>query len=422
MDSILIIGTQCVSAAEHFISRPFFFLLTKIPFLNKVLHSLCGRIQPEFPPIEIDLKDILEDLHNCVIHCGFRFPPTAHQKKPPKNFKEQCHIPEEKGSTIKDQDLIFRKISQSADVCPTLRSNTFSITEMITLNKTYPCGKPTDNLILHRIEHYKTKYDIYLEIVDYPKANIFVQKLQELKTAKKTGGIIYIPHHPEQPSKGHVVPLLFNFENENNELVLLDVIQRHIFIQNKCINKTFKEMNRNGTTCICFQNPRQADIFSCRTDAPVILRNSLLYLKRQKELHGKACSFMGDSPYEERGYRIYQHLPPSCDYTSQISNKNPKANEAIISRDLYSKHPSKRTNPRNVGEFRWQHTHPSIYSNTLAINRFNQEQSQEQPELQKGVNTNLSFTPDSIKWEEQRNENTYMLYKHAKNVLDKDAQ
>ncbi len=276
--------------------------------------------------------------------------------------------------------------------------------------KEFPTIFLPDNLLILRFTwKYLTKYQIHIKQCYYFSLETTIKTF--LKEAKQTFGIIYQLH-----ARGHVLPMIFNFQDGRKQVLLLDSLGSPGVHQDTYksfvtwFTETDFEMFISG-------DQRQADNRSCRTEALIILRNCLIDLKSMKIADLKDY-FLKIHSYDIGPYMV--ELPPSADYHSQISHKDRDLNAYHVTRDCFSNHASKASNPRTVSEFRNRFNSVVTVKEKIRIPLHTFGFSEDEPRFYRekldGLSLNLSSSAElKLTLLYQRTINTYLVKKGFEN-------
>ncbi len=192
-------------------------------------------------------------------------------------------------------------------------------------NMTLPQGVlPFNSLLKEMTDQYLRKYAIEIRICNTEE---FEELISLSLVLEHPIGVIVTADHEIDPgfyyyksfnSTMHVTPVLLNFRNEKKEAIILDsagVNAEAVPVEplSEFVDCTLKHLSRGQCMPYIASAARQADPFSCRTDALIILRNALLDLKKGFEtLESKLIKITSD--------RLVS-LPMQWSYTSQIFHK-----------------------------------------------------------------------------------------------------
>ena len=201
---------------------------------------------------------------------------------------------------------------------------------------------PTELLLKLTADYYFKKYGICIRVCGYLELNNVAKEMST--TERQFFGLIGI--HPGERHL-HAVPFLFNSNSAGSEVLQLDT-ERKLMGLSK-LKADFKFYQATDF--------RQADTFSCRTEALVILRNALLYIKH----HGITSLDFLPRKESSSDEVIPVSLPEEWDYTNQVSHKGGTPEEKLVIRDFFSNQEAKREAPRTVAEFREKYSAPVTF-------------------------------------------------------------
>ncbi len=258
----------------------------------------------------------------------------AGQNEPP--FKE-CQ------AEIKTKDITKSKFYQMRAEEPFFQAiapyiNSFVKADIFDTALVY---SPKNSALENICGHYLTKYGIQIEVIE---STLFPSLWSKLKRDKPLFmGIIL--RHPDK-HYGHVCPILCHFSQDHEECYILDVIKA------KFKFRLFDEpvddyLKSKGISVYKAKTERQADMNSCRIGAVTLLRNALLWIKKNQPENLKAIL------EELKVDRTEFHLPLEWSYTEQIYPKDAGLAQMYVIRDFYSK---KQKEPRTIQQFREEHT------------------------------------------------------------------
>ena len=191
---------------------------------------------------------------------------------------------------------------------------------------------PSNHFLLKICDDYARKYEISISVI----VGTFTPFLESIKTPGFYGLI-------STYTEGHVIPILLNYQSEERKQALvLDSLGTQPYLE---LYQFALNYLKDWETFIC-PRERQADMVSCRTEAPLILRNALLDLKGRRGLVDLTDTFLDieDNLVE---------ISPSWDAHAQIYHQ--KSDEFCFKRDLFSSKEAKQRVPRTVGQFRDQY-------------------------------------------------------------------
>jgi hypothetical protein len=205
-------------------------------------------------------------------------------------------------------------------------------------------------------KHYEKKYKIEIFVVN---AADFQSLMLERNVISKPYGVIVFDNDGL-----HVAPVLVN--PVLKQTLLMDVLDPYAADTHDLTKVIFSSLDGNYEI-FRTKNTRQADGYSCRTEATTILRNMLLYLSDKDVSNVDEVGFDKILMSAEVSYKpqvrgaketklTLVELPLECDYIDQISRKEVGLSEVEVIRRKFSKQPSKRIRPEKVSEFRMRHT------------------------------------------------------------------
>ena len=206
-------------------------------------------------------------------------------------------------------------------------------------------ASPSKEMLEQVAAYYKSKYEIEIIICEMGKYN---EHFESAKAEQKIVGIIWWQSGSRYT--GHVVPELWNFENGRKQLLNLDTLQGMCPSGGFFVTESRPDCEHFSINCI-----RQADQVSCMTEAITILRNMLLFIRKNK-IDGKEIDFnqlfTKDSKQGFQSYSVISIiLPEECAYIDQILLNKDGLEKPII-RDFFSTKAPKRDCPRTVRAFR----------------------------------------------------------------------
>ncbi len=280
-------------------------------------------------------------------------------------------------------------------------------------NPTFPkITSPTIALLEKIAAYYQKKYGIRIEICPFLKLS---ERLEELMSSKQEAPLGIIVTYKDL--EGHLTPVLCNFTEGKKEILTLDTLGSSSI---QAYKKFSSKLQENITVLIAYLK-RQAGPLSCRTECTTILRNALLHI--QREISQKTFIDLQSltTPSIEPGRSKEDVLiPPEWDYTDQISNKMPGAQDHVAIRDLFSSIEAKRKLPRTVGQFRKLHTHKLefIYSLNLRLNLY--PISLSNIPSSEHLTITSTETDLEISWKIEKTVNTYLIgksYHNARKVV-----
>jgi hypothetical protein len=189
----------------------------------------------------------------------------------------------------------------------------------------------------HEASYYEKKYQIPILIADLSSLPHVLENLKAEFTSPCYVGIIFGISIKNKPYS-HVTPLIFYFPGSRDlskvECMIMDAANSDL--EGDCIDSEMIENYGISQKNIYeVKHIRQADKFSCRVGALVMLRNALLWLRYHEQ-----TGFQGVLPFCEREGNTLTTLPSGWDYTEQLPNKNSKNDIAV--RRAYSKRPDKK--------------------------------------------------------------------------------
>lgn len=197
---------------------------------------------------------------------------------------------------------------------------------------------------------YYEKYDIEIYIKPIDSLSAFIEDYA--RTVKKSCYIGVITGSDISGTQRHVTPLLcyFDVEKDAVELIILDSVVNPLYIS--IIYEELEHLNIKSS--VSTQGSiRQADTNSCRTDALIILRNALLWIKHYKIANGFSL-IIEKLEKNQQGTNI---LPPEWMYNAQIYPREYKKDgKYVVIRNLYSSKISKREKIETVDEHRIRNT------------------------------------------------------------------
>lgn len=249
--------------------------------------------------------------------------------------------------------------------------------------------QPTVKLIKKIADYYLKKYKIKIIVCRETKLK---NKLKDINGNKPFGVIVINSNVPED---GHVTPILHDFTR--SQVFSLDVVGYEFFtiqpgrtIKNVCNELNLRLFNPEVVV-------RQADIISCRIDAPVILRNALLHIKSK----GKDPIFLIKKHYNSSNFG----MPINWNYTDQITPKILKESSSQQNETLVTRGIKKET----VSDFRKRHTKEVIIKYSLTLEK------KEIPNLPNLLDLNL---PSHVTVVEQQDSNNILISWTAKRTIN----
>lgn len=177
---------------------------------------------------------------------------------------------------------------------------------------------PTDQGLMLLSAYYKNKYDVDIHVVG--SADKLYEALlgEGFPKEQKTWGIIATNGKESMP---HVTPIICNrLDDGTIQILNLDSVLNPVSILGDCL-VDLKTSGQN-VQIIRLEYERQADSFSCRTDALVILKDALQDLRANKVLDLSQYLTL-----EKSGKSFLCNLPPAWGKTVQVS-------EALTGADL----------------------------------------------------------------------------------------
>ncbi|MBY0529726.1 MAG: hypothetical protein K2P51_06005 [Rhabdochlamydiaceae bacterium] len=189
-------------------------------------------------------------------------------------------------------------------------------------NVTLPHGVLLFNSLLKKVaEKYSRKYAIEILICNTEEFEELISS--DFISDHPIGVIVTADHdidcgfyyYKSFENTMHVTPVLLNFKKGKREAVILDsagVNSDGAAVEplSEFVECTLSHESKEACTTYIAQAPRQADSFSCRTDALIILRNALLDLKHGFENFGAKVAHASNLRFVS--------LPLQWSYTSQI--------------------------------------------------------------------------------------------------------
>lgn len=214
-------------------------------------------------------------------------------------------------------------------------------------------------------DHYQTKYGISLRIV--PSSNL-AAVWHELKS--QTNKPFYcglIIKDGQEKLYGHVSPLLCHFTQEKEECFDMDVLGgSHLFdfmemgkLFGKNISSELERIGVKKEDIVNAEGKRQVDTNSCRIGAVTLLRNALLWIKKNGTPEVSLKSILEKLKTDQTPYKI----PLEWSYTEQIYPKSDTLAQIPVIRDFFS---SKKKN-RTIQQFRDEHKKNGTFECTLFL-------------------------------------------------------
>lgn len=273
---------------------------------------------------------------------------------------------------------------------------------------------PTNEGLNKITEGYKQKYDINISVcMDIQLKNLLI----ELKQENDFPRAFIITNQYNL----HVTPIIINKYANNLEVLILDVLGIANLHPYPMILRVCKQLN---IIPFCTKEIRQADGYSCRTGAAVILRNALIDLPKDVSL----ASYFPDKNLKffnpEEIYEVA--IPPSWTYGDQIFFNNEKIMAQPIVRDSKSQNKQKNHFPKTIGGFRSQYQKKHAFKCTLNCRKemFFKYISKEEfekliPEINLTKNCHIEIDEYFviITWIINKKQNYYMLQKGHKFAL-----
>lgn len=259
---------------------------------------------------------------------------------------------------------------------------------------------PNKTALEFEAERYFEKYEIVIKITLRQDLEDLLTELNNQFSDETYIGIIVFREWSHQ----HVTPLLIYFPGKENskcrEAVILDTAGEYKRLK-KDLEENFEDIL--FPEVFYTEKARQADTYSCRTGAMVLLRNALLYLK-QGGHNGGFSEIFNENKIEE--------LPPEWDYTEQISNKHPGAKGYLAIRSRFSK---KEKAPQTVEEHRQKHTREiqSRYKISNSYSDLTKEFAKKTPP--KGMTFQVTSSKCKLEFTLTSTVNTYLFDKAHRN-------
>ncbi len=216
---------------------------------------------------------------------------------------------------------------------------------------------PKVELMKKICDHYKEKYNIRIQICKISELRSMLGDLRgdPLNKGPVIEGLIVT----DDSGEGHVVPLLFEVKTYHMETDDCDQYNR---IFQDCLNldvlgdrrdnmrlnleiKSCLGASRRGRRYLTSAVMRQADGWSCRTDALVVLRNALIYCNHHKITELKDL-IIDHSPETSE-----VSILPDLYFHSQIMHENGLGDKRVT-RAAYSNDEAKRASPELLARFR----------------------------------------------------------------------
>lgn len=203
---------------------------------------------------------------------------------------------------------------------------------------------PNNAALQNICSHYQNKYQIQIELVE---SSGFASLCLKLKTSADRPyfmGII-VRENGEKPY-GHVTPVLCYFAPGQEDYYNMDVLGGDSLIEG-CAIKGAK-------------GKRQVDTDSCRIGAVTLLRNALLWIKRNGAKEDTLRTILERLKVDQTEFGV----PLEWSYTEQIYPKNIDLSGMYAIRDYYSK---KKKEPRTIEQFREENNKPATFNCTLFL-------------------------------------------------------
>jgi hypothetical protein len=174
--------------------------------------------------------------------------------------------------------------------------------------------QPTAQLMNLVATQYRTKYGI----------NIFVSNTSDFQSfieSKESNPAAYGIIITDDDDIGHVVPVLIINNGDIKQAIKLDAIgdPRELPITKKILTA----LQNSSFDIFSTEVARQVDYHSCRTEALTILRNMLLYIKKNRISNFNYFTQSCES-HQMRAVGAIKiiSIPGECDYIDQISRKD----------------------------------------------------------------------------------------------------
>ena len=277
-------------------------------------------------------------------------------------------------------------------------------------------ASPTKRSLELSVEAYRRKYgmNIRLSTLDQLPGFLEETKAEVLKVPGPPRYMSFIIANTERDMEsGHVVPLLCFFARASTkspvpesliaEFLIMDVMglagPLAAYIRLLLCDDTSPE------NIYMASGARQADVYSCRTGALSLLRNTHLSLEFHRYQDGirRPLERLVPAPFDPDKCV----LPSEWTYVEQVFRG---ARESLAIRDCFSAKVSKRAHPRTVEVFRRAHTEPVRFCCTLFSTKDYSTafHSLRAPE---GVEVEISRRGFRMKFEISVDVNTYLLHK-----------
>ncbi len=255
---------------------------------------------------------------------------------------------------------------------------------------------------------YQTKYGIHIEMCNGVDLANTLQQLKDNPPSSSPFGLIVQSEYEE----GHATPLLCHFTLDTQQVVIMDALGS---------NSTWETVKQSKSACLNARigyreafKPRQADGFSCRTSAVILLRNALLDIMNKQNTQSFTAIFAMTQPVEDQGEGSICVIPREWDYTDQITNQAKAADEAYVPRQHIRGKP-----PMTVTEFRERHTNAVMFEYQLELDYMDSDPSALATlTYPPGVEVRISNAKTLIlSWRGTRRINTYLVYKGQRNAI-----
>lgn len=284
---------------------------------------------------------------NLQLPPGLKLPPIDWDEEPESLDCEPEHPYEERTSQALgressniSQKKFIRVFLENAPVA--FRKEMLNLAESATyrcVNLIYPeLAFPNVRALEFEAKRYREKYSIQFEIISFENLSNFFQE-----ASKTSSGFVGVTVLFSKYGKLHVTPIVFFFSPSKVECAILDTTVDYFWIRNLLLKKRVKEESIFYPT-----EPRVVDVYSCRTGALTVLRDTLLSLRYHSPIDLKTALKQGKC---EDNRIIY--LPPEWNGTEQVSNPCLKAHHLVIRR-FYSLKGKKE--PVTIIEYRKKHT------------------------------------------------------------------
>jgi hypothetical protein len=205
-----------------------------------------------------------------------------------------------------------------------------------------PHASPNKAALKSIAQRYWDKYKIYICIKSITSLSASISSFEsEIKNAQEMQHrfIGFIVGQKEHIQCGHLAPLLGFFQKAHPpQFLLMDVVGESPLHLKHFIPSALTQDICDQSSFVIASGNRQADPFSCRLGAIVLLRNAMLWLQNAPT----------PSAYWKRACAAApQTIPFEWSYIEQIQQMN-KENRplAVCKRDQFSKNPTKREHPR----------------------------------------------------------------------------